>query len=240
MHTESIQPASERCSKAFKGSAEISRSGSGGSGAWGDKDSRTNYLPGAVLYRQGQQCAGIFRIESGDVKLSISGSSGRTAILKIAQPGELMGVTEAFLNCPYVATAETIGQSAILFIARSHLQGIWSHGELTAQIIAQLTRECSRMFREVSSYRLSSSASQRLAHLLLELLEQETKSRHKRVIEMPYTHAEIGQLIGCSRETVTRLLKSFQEKKLIGIDHSNVYIGQIQKLQQLARCDSAP
>jgi len=166
--------------------------------------------------------------------LWISSSAGKTAILKIARPGELLGVTEALVNCPYLATAEVIEQSETLFTARSHLQNIWSYRELTVQIVAQLSRESSRMFKEVSAYRLSSSASQRLAHLLLELLGDGTNPRY-RIVEMPYTHAEIGQLIGCSRETVTRLLKCFQERNLIKIEHSRIHIVLVQELREIAQ-----
>ena len=91
------------------------------------------------------------------------------------------------------------------------------------------------MFKEVSAYRLSSMASQRLAHLLLELLEHETELKRKEVVEMPYTHAEIGQMIGCSRETVTRLLKRFQERKVFHIDGSNLYIDQMEKLREISQ-----
>jgi len=155
--------------------------------------------------------------------------------MKFAQPGELLGVAEALLKCPYLATAEVTEGAEVRFISSNHLERILSKRELAVQIVAQLARESSRMFKEVRAYRLSFTASQRLAQLLLELLKHAIGSRHKGVIEMSYTHAEIAQLIGCSRETVTRLLKRFQEMRLIDIDRSRVYLGQIDKLREIAQ-----
>src|SRR5262249_49303270 len=177
---------------------------------------------------------GLFQIESGKVKLSVSSSNGRTAIVKIAQPGEFLGVIETLVNSPYLATAEVVERSDIIFTSRTHLQGRSPRGELTARLVTQLGAECLRMFREVSAYRLSSTASQRLAQLLLELLANELKLRRTAVINMPYTHAEIGQLIGSSRETVTRLLKHFQKSMLIDISRSKIYVMQIEKLRKIA------
>jgi len=196
---------------------------------------RYTYQPGAILYQEGEKCEGIFHLTSGRVKLSVSSSNGRAAIMKFAQAGELLGVTEALLNRSYLATAEVIQSAEIRFISSNHLDRILSKRELAVQVVAQLARESSRMFKEVRAYRLSFTASQRLAQLLLELLRHATGVGHKGVLEMPYTHVEISQLIGCSRETVTRLLKRFQEMRLIDIDRSRIYPGQIDKLREIAQ-----
>ena len=64
MRSQSTEPAFER----FSESAQISRSANGGPERVEDRDSKTKYQPGAVLYHEGQKCVGIFRIESGEVK----------------------------------------------------------------------------------------------------------------------------------------------------------------------------
>jgi CRP/FNR family transcriptional regulator, cyclic AMP receptor protein len=235
MYTEPSEPASDRYSNGFAASV---KSGKNGSDGLTTRDSKTTYQAGAVLYREGQRCAGIFRIESGEVKLSVSSSSGRTAILKIAHAGELLGVTEAFTDSSYLTSAETMEQSQVSFIPRSHLEGLLSHAELTAQILVQLSSECLHMLKQVSAHRLSFTASQRLAYLLLELLGHEAHEANVTqmpLVKVPYTHAEIGQLIGCSRETVTRLLKSFQQGGLIDVNRSTIRIRQLEKLQEIAR-----
>lgn len=228
MNSESFESASERYTSRFPGR-------NGGSETWLDKCSRITCPPGAALYREGQRCGGVFQVESGEIKLSVSSSSGKTGILKIVQPGELLGVTEAFADSAYLATAESIEPSEVLFIPRTHLQHLWSNKELAAQIITHLSRECSRMVKEVSAYRLASTAAQRLAQFLLELLDRGVRSGDVQVIEMPYTHAEIAQLIGCSRETVTRLFNRFQDARLIDIQSSAIRIEHTAKLREVAQ-----
>jgi CRP-like cAMP-binding protein len=234
MHSDIAELASGRDPSHGSESSEIYESGRGKEQSGGGH-SKDTYPPGAVLYQEGERCEGIFHLATGRVKLAISSRSGRAAIMKIAKPGELLAVTEAFANCPYLATAEAIEPSEVLFTSRNHLGKIWSRRDLAGQIIAQLSRDCSGMLKELRAYRLSSTTSQRLAQLLLELLDHQVKASHNGVIEMPYTHAEIAQLIGCSRETVTRLLKNFHEMKLIDIERANIYIGQEQKLREIAQ-----
>jgi len=52
---------------------------------------------------------------------------------------------------------------------------------------------------------------------------------------MPYTHAEIAQMIGASRETVSRLLRNFQTKGLLAAKRSTIHVEQMQKLKDVAQ-----
>ena len=232
MRTGSTEPPSNPYSNGFPGSVRHGNNGSGGLAA---QHSRTTYNAGEVLYREGQKCAGIFRLETSEVKLSVSSRSGRSAILKVARPGELLGLMEAFTNSLYLTSAETMKESQISFIPRNYLEELWSRAGLTVQIVAQLSSECLHMLKQVSAYRLSSTASQHLARLLLELLGPESSVTDMPLIKMPYTHAEIGQLIGCSRETVTRLLKSFQQSRFIDVNRTTIRIRQLEKLYEIAQ-----
>src|SRR3984893_18825771 len=68
----------------------------------------TAYPQGAVLFVEGQVPRGIFVICKGTVKLSINSPSGRTMIVKLAEPGEVLGLSANISAKPYEVTAETI------------------------------------------------------------------------------------------------------------------------------------
>src|SRR5579862_8099705 len=91
----------------------------------------TTYPTGAVLFAEGQSPRGIFIVRRGRVKLSICGSDGRTLILRMVEPGCLLGVAAVVSGCAYEATAETQEPSEISFLRHSDLLRLMRlHGEL--------------------------------------------------------------------------------------------------------------
>src|ERR1700758_873338 len=78
----------------------------------------TAYPKGAVLFVEGQAPRGIFVLCKGRVKLSISSSDGKTLILKIAEAGEVLGLSAAVSGKPYELTAETIDPCQVDFVKR--------------------------------------------------------------------------------------------------------------------------
>src|ERR1700758_4800115 len=61
----------------------------------------TAYPKGAVLFVEGQAPRGIFVLCKGRVKLSICATDGKTLILKIAEPGEVLGLSASVSGKPY-------------------------------------------------------------------------------------------------------------------------------------------
>jgi len=68
----------------------------------------TSYPKEAVLFVEGQSPRGIFVLCKGRAKMSICSSDGRTLILKIAEPGEVLGRSATVSGKPYELTAETV------------------------------------------------------------------------------------------------------------------------------------
>jgi len=85
----------------------------------------TAYPQAAVLFVEGQMARGIFVLCKGTVKLSINSPGGRTMIVELAEPGEVLGLSATISGKPYEVTAETIGpcqvnsSSAMTFFASS-------------------------------------------------------------------------------------------------------------------------
>jgi CRP/FNR family transcriptional regulator len=76
------------------------------------------YPPGAVLFVEGQLPRGIFVLCKGSVKLSINSPNGRTITVKLAEPGEVLGLSATISGKPYEATAETIDPCQVNFVKR--------------------------------------------------------------------------------------------------------------------------
>ncbi len=177
----------------------------------------TNTYPtGAVLFAEAQAPRGVFAVLRGRVKLSVCASDGRTLILRLAEAGEILGVAAAVSGREYEATAETQEPCEISFIRQTDLLRLMrSHGEFALWVTQQLSQDYSSTCREIRDLMLSDSASERLARLLVGWLNQTAESRHPGQMKLALTHEEIGQMIGTSRETVTRLFAGFKKQHLI-------------------------
>src|SRR5262249_46454798 len=76
------------------------------------------YPKGTLLCLEGQPPRGIYVLCSGRAKLSTTSAEGKTIILRIAQPGEVLGLTAAVSSTPYEATVETMETSQANFISQ--------------------------------------------------------------------------------------------------------------------------
>jgi CRP/FNR family transcriptional regulator, cyclic AMP receptor protein len=164
----------------------------------------------AVLFGEGQPSRGVFILYSGRVKFFTSSAHGKTLILRFAEPGEILGLAEAVLDQPYEAWAEASQPAQTGFVERGHLIYLMRrHCQLAIQVAMHLGEAYCSAIAGVRVVAHSRSASQKLASFLLNWREGEANAR------LALTHEEIAQVIGTSRETVTRLLSEFKKKGLI-------------------------
>lgn len=194
----------------------------------------TTYPTGAVLFAEGQSPRGVFIVRRGKVKLSICGSDGRTLILRMVEPGLLLGVAAVVTGCTYEATAETQEPSEISFLRHSDLLRLMRlHGELALWVTQQISADYASTCREIRDLILSDSASEKLARLLVGWLDQNTEARNPSQMKLALTHEEIGQMIGTSRETVSRLFAGFKKQRLIQQNGSTLVIPNRVALESL-------
>jgi CRP/FNR family transcriptional regulator, cyclic AMP receptor protein len=176
----------------------------------------TTYPTGAVLFAEGQAPRGVFIVRRGRVKLSICGSDGRTLILRIVEAGGALGVAAVVAGYKYEATAETQEPCEISFLRQSDLLRLMrQHGELALWVTQHISQDYASTCREIRDLILSDSASEKLARLLVGWLDQNAEARNPSQMKLALTHEEIGQMIGTSRETVSRLFAGFKKQHLI-------------------------
>jgi CRP/FNR family transcriptional regulator, cyclic AMP receptor protein len=176
----------------------------------------TTYPTGAVLFAEGQSPRGVFIVRRGRVKLSICGSDGRTLILRIIEAGDPLGVAAVISGRQYEATAETQEPCEISFLRQSDLLRLMrQHGELALWVTRHISQDYASTCREIRDLMLSDSASEKLARLMVGWLDQNIEAEDPSQVKLALTHEEIGQMIGTSRETVSRLFAGFKKQHLI-------------------------
>jgi len=194
----------------------------------------TYYPAGAVLFVESQPSRGVFFLSRGRIKLSVCARDGKTLILRVAQPGEALGVGAVVCGRSYEATAETLEPCEISFIRPSDLLRLMSqYNEFAMRMAEYLSREYNATCRELRSLMLSESASARLARLLVGWLDTNGDTKHRGQMKLTMTHEEIAQMIGTSRETVTRLLTDFRKKQFVQRHGSTIVVCNRGALESL-------
>jgi CRP/FNR family cyclic AMP-dependent transcriptional regulator len=177
----------------------------------------TAYPRGAVLFVQGQLPRGIFVLCKGSVKLAINSPSGRALIVKVAEPGEVLGLSATISGNPYEVTTETIDPCQVNFVKRDDfLRFLKDDAEACFKVAEQLSEKYHKACNEVRWLGLPHSAAEKLAKLLLEWSPKNRQSaKGEPWLKLRLTHEEIAQMMGLSRETVTRVFTDFRKQRLI-------------------------
>jgi len=196
----------------------------------------TAYPKGAVLFVEGQAPRGIFVLCKGRVKLSICATDGKTLILKIVEPGEVLGLSATVSGKPYELTAETIDPCQVNFVKREDfLRFLKEHSGACFKVAEQLSEKYNNACHEVRSLGLSHSAGEKLAKLLLEWSSRNGEStKQEPRLKLALTHEEIAQMIGTSRETVTRLFADLKKRQIIQAKGSTLVVRNKMALKTMA------
>jgi CRP/FNR family transcriptional regulator, cyclic AMP receptor protein len=196
----------------------------------------TAYPKGAVLFVEGQGPRGIFVLCKGGVKLSMCSPDGKTLILRIAKLGEVLGLSATISGKPYELTAETMSPCQVNFVKREDfLRFLKGQSDACLRVAEQLGDKYNSACRDLRTMVLSHSAAEKLAKQLLEWSAKSgeaTKAEPR--LKLAFTHEEIAQIIGTSRETVTRLFSDLKKRQILQSKGSTLLIRNKAALKAMA------
>ena len=193
------------------------------------------YPPGNFLFFENEANRGVYILCSGQVKLSISSNAGRTLILKISNPGDVIGLSSTLAGSPYELTAEVLQSSSISFLRREDFLRLCKiHSDFNSAVIRQLGLQYGIACDQLRTIGLSASAPQKVARLLLNWSSQGRKTEEGIKINVSLTHEQIAECVGSTRETVTRTLTDFKNKHLIFLKGATVLIPSLAALEAVS------
>jgi CRP/FNR family transcriptional regulator len=194
----------------------------------------TLYPADIPLLTEGEIPRGVYIACSGRVKLSIEARDTKTIILKIASNREVLGISAIVSGRPSPVTVTTLDFCQIKFIERDSFLRLLENDNRVAVACARLlARSVTGTFGDVHDLLLARSSTEKLARLMLSWVAGEPHNQELRV-STRFTHEEIAQMIGSSRETVTRLLTEMKKKELIRIEGATMVIRNRIALQAIA------
>jgi len=114
------------------------------------------------------------------------------------------------------------------------LRFLGENGEAALRVAQQLGETDHSAIAEMRTIGLSHSAGEKLARFLLDLSADHDDGKGDVRLTLTLTHEEIAQMIGASRETVTRLFRYFKKKQFLQVKGSTVIIKNKASLENLA------
>jgi CRP/FNR family transcriptional regulator, cyclic AMP receptor protein len=194
----------------------------------------SSYPSGAVLFVEGQTPRGVYLLCAGRVKLAMTSAEGKSVLLRIVEPGALLGLNGTISGIPYEVTAETLEPCQVNFVRReAFLRLIREDREFAAGITDQLCADYRAACAQIRSLGLSRSALEKTARFLLEWAAKGQQTNQGIRVTLPLTQEEIAQAVGMTRESVTRALMQLRHKMLIATKGATLVIRNRQGLEAL-------
>ena len=195
----------------------------------------SSYPADALLFVEGQLPRGVYMLCKGRIKLTMTSTEGKSMILHIAEAGELIGLPAAMNGQPYELSAETLEPCQVNFIKReAFLRLVREHPQIAAHATDQIGRDYRAACFQIRSLGLSRSASEKIARFLLERAARGQETTQGIRVNLALTHEEIAQIVGVSRETVTRTLTELKNKSVITVKGQTITIRNKTNLEALA------
>jgi CRP/FNR family transcriptional regulator, cyclic AMP receptor protein len=177
---------------------------------------------------------------TGSAKISICSSDGKKLIMRIAKPGDVLGLYAGLTGRPYAATAELLEPGQVSFVSRRNLVGlIASQGAFGRGLVQLFSKQFSEFVDHARLLLLSESATEKLARLILKWSRDFGELTTGGIrLQILLTQEEIAQIIGSSRETVTRLFSALKRQKIIRVNGGAMVIRNSAALASLAQLSS--
>jgi len=185
-----------------------------------------------ILFMEEQAPSHVLFLLTGQVKLSMNSSAGKRLIFGIANPGETLGLASVLSDSRYDVTAETICPCRVASLCSyQFLEFLTRHPAAYKNVVRELSTDCTRAREQVRALGLAVTAPARLARLLLEWCADGQTTEDGTRLSCSLTHGEIGEFIGVSRETVTRIFSEFRYQELLESRGSTLIISNRRALE---------
>ncbi len=185
-----------------------------------------------VIFRQGTITSHVMFLESGLVKLFREGRNERSLIIKIAKPGEFIGLVSMYGNEIYHYSATAVEDAKVFFIDFKIFNSILlENGNYAIYLLKEIANDNLGIFdRIISQYHKQLPG--KIADIILYF---STHIYNSETFEFPITRNELAELAGTTKESFIRTLAEFKNDKIIEIQGKLIKINSIDIIKTLSR-----
>lgn len=196
------------------------------------------YPRGTVLFLEGATPRGVHVLCSGLVKTYTTSREGRTVILRLVGPSEVLGLSSLMTGGCYPASAEILRPARVTFLRRALLLPILSEDKSALLATTRwLAEELRRAWDHTRLFCFSRSPQARMAQFLIRRALPNSNPAPASApihVQLDLTEREIAEMIGTSREAVSRTLSDLQRRNLIRMRNGGIDILSFDALSEMS------
>ncbi len=187
---------------------------------------------GEIIFNEGDQCAGLYLVQSGNVRIFKSSAGGREQVLAIDGPGSSIAELPVFDGGNYPASAQAVNDCNLFFFSRQDFQALClQHPQVALKVLRVVGGRLRRLVNIIEELSFT-TVRHRLIALLVRLAKAEgTRNGEAVTVLLPANNSELAAQIGTVRELVSRNLSRLQADGLIQVDTRDVQIPSLKKLE---------
>jgi CRP/FNR family transcriptional regulator, cyclic AMP receptor protein len=192
------------------------------------------YPKNSVILFEDDPGDALYIVSTGQVKVVLIGEDGREVILSVLGDGDFFGEMALIDDEPRSAHVIAMKDSHLLVLRRDDFQAqIERHPQIALKLLRVLVQRLRRADEKIGGLVLL-DVNGRVAQLLLDLANESGGPKITRRL----THHTIAQMIGSSRETVSRAMRELVDRGLIEVSRREITIRQREALESMAGAKS--
>lgn len=179
-----------------------------------------------TLFHQGDPGEEFMILTEGSVKVELMNSEGKELTLTILTPYQFLGELALLDDVPRSATVVSMEQSVLLSInKRDFARLLEAYPRMSIPMLRQLTRRVRVLTDDIASMAFLDSYS-RVTRKILNLAEEmgEDTPDGNILIDRALTHQQLANLVGTTRETVTKILNEMKDNGLLSIRRHRITV----------------
>ncbi|MEQ6388250.1 Crp/Fnr family transcriptional regulator [Bacillaceae bacterium S4-13-58] len=191
------------------------------------------YRTGSHVFMQGDPLTNVYFIDQGLVKIYKTDFHGKEQIVNVLQPGDMFPHAGFFRQDQCPAHAEVVDDSILIYIPI----------QLFEQFLIKNPEICIKLFRVLGDkiVDLQNRLEEQILHntyeqiimLLLRLAKLYGEDQNGVVrLNNSFTNRELANMIGSSRETVSRTLTQLRKKEMLDTDEAGKFILKLEELEE--------
>lgn len=185
---------------------------------------------GELVFSEGDPCAGLFVVQTGNVRIFKSAASGREQVLAIEGPGSSVAELPVFDGGNYPASAQALNEGTMLFVSKQAFHSLClQHPEVALKVLKIVGGRLRRLVGIIEELSFT-TVRHRLAALLLRYAKSAAKNGNSAEFVLSDNNQELAAQLGTVRELVSRNLSRLQSEGLIKMEGRNIVVPDIKKL----------
>lgn len=200
-----------------------------------DNISKVRHLKkGTILFIEGNKAESIFIVKDGKIKISKISSVGKEYIIKIMESGDIFAESTLFIGGEYPATAEVVEDAQIIEIKNSDIENlILKNSAIARSIIKLMAKRLKNIAVIIENLALKDSIGRTASVLLIFAKERGIPTKEGILVEIELKRHELANLVGTSRENISRILSQMDRDGIISLSKDKILIKDLEKLRKM-------